>query len=119
MATILPYNEILKNVNIRNTSKKALIDTCALVSFSIDVHEFHDETFDLFETLIKHKFNTYTNVTIRSEFIDYQRRVIITEALTSLSQQISGVLTYHELAKRLKSHRPMYKKEQMKKNLWY
>ena len=115
MATILPYNEILKNINIRNTPKKALIDTCALVSFSIDVHEFHDETFDLFETLIKHKFNIYTNVTIRSEFIDYQRRVIITEALTSLSQQISGVLTYHELAKRLKSHRPMYKKEQMKK----
>ena len=105
MAIILPFSEISNQVKIKVTSKKVLIDTCALISFSHDTSEFHDETLDLFTVLMKEKFHVYSNVNIRSEFIDHQRRIIITEALTSLSQQVDGILSNRELARRLKSHR--------------
>lgn len=106
MATILPFREFSNQINsIKPDARKALFDTCALISYSYDTNEFHDETLDLFAAMIKEKFHIYTNVTIRSEFIDFQRRIIITEALTTLSEDISGILSYQKLAKKLKSHK--------------
>ena len=105
MATILPFNKISEQLNIKRDAKKVLLDTCALMSFSHDTNEFHDETIDLFETLRREKVQAFTNINIRSEFVDLQRRLIITEALTSLAQDIEGINSYDTIAKKLKSHK--------------
>ena len=104
MATIIPFSEISKHINIKTESKKALIDTCALIAFSHGASEFSDETEQLFEVLRKENFQVYTNVNIRSEFLDYQRRIIVTEALTSIVGQIEGLSSFSELYKKLKAH---------------
>ncbi len=84
--------------------RKALLDTCALMSYSHDSNEFNEETLLLFAVLKKYKFEIFSNVNIRSEFLDIQRRIIVTEALASIGSQVKGILKNNELAKKIKSH---------------
>lgn len=105
MATILPFNEVSSNISNNPAFKKVLIDTCTLISFSHETNEFNTETVDLIETLKRNKVLACTNVNIRSEFIDFHRRLILTEALTILSQQTKGIMSYTDVAKKLKAHK--------------
>ncbi len=105
MATILPFSSIQDNLKVKDQAKKALLDTNILIAFSHEIHKFHDETLVLFEMLKRKDIKIYSNVITRSEFIDYQRRLIITEALTTLSQQIREVLSNDMIARKLKAHR--------------
>lgn len=111
MATILPFSEISKHTNIKVDSRKVLIDTCALIAFSHGVSEFSDETEILFEVFKKEKFQAYTNVNIRSEFLDYQRRIIVTEALTNIAGQTQGLNSFSEVYKKLKAHSALVHKK--------
>ena len=111
MATILPFSEISKHLKIKAESKKVLIDTCALIAFSHGVNEFSDETEELFEVLRKENFQAYTNVNIRSEFLDYQRRIIVTEALTNIAGQVEGLSSFSEVYKKLKAHTALVHKK--------
>jgi hypothetical protein len=47
-------------------------------------HSFHDESQFLFEKLVEYKVPLYVSVTARSEFVDFHRRVIITETLMDM-----------------------------------
>lgn len=111
MATILPFSEISNNIKIKAESKKILIDTCALIAFSHGVNEFSDETEELFEVLRKESFQAYTNVNIRSEFLDYQRRIIVTEALTNIAGQIDGLSSFSDIYKKIKAHAALVHKK--------
>ncbi len=48
MATVLPFSSINDHVRIKESSKKALLDTNVLLSFSHDTNIFHDDTLDVF-----------------------------------------------------------------------
>lgn len=104
MATILPFSDISNHLNIKSDQRKVLIDTCALIAYSHGASEFSDETENLFITLRQNNFKAYTNVNIRSEYLDYQRRLIVTEALTNIAGQTKGINSFSDIQKRLKSH---------------
>jgi predicted nucleic acid-binding protein len=104
LATILPFSTLADNISSKSDYKKALLDTCALISFSHDTNEFHDETLALFAILKRAGVKIFSNVNIRSEFIDYQRRIIVTEALTAIGGQVKGIFKNTDLAKRIKAH---------------
>lgn len=103
MATILPFSDISNHLNIKSDQRKVLIDTCALIAYSHGASEFSDETENLFITLRQNNFKAYTNVNIRSEYLDYQRRLIVTEALTNIAGQTKGINSFSDIQKRLKS----------------
>ncbi len=104
MATILPFSEISNHLSVKPDQRKVLIDTCALIAYSHGASEFSDETEELFIKLRQNSFTAFTNVNIRSEFLDYQRRLIVTEALTNIASQVKGLNSFSAIQKRLKSH---------------
>lgn len=116
MSTILPFSEFKNNLKVKPELKKALIDTCALISLSHDSNEFHDEALEMFSYLKKENVKAFSNVNIRSEYIDYHRRIIITEALTFISSTADGITSYSEIYRKLKSHRAEVQKRADKDN---
>lgn len=61
-----------------------LVDTQFLVAAVEDHHPFHEDAEFLFEKLAEYKVPIFSTVTSRSEFIDYMRRTLITEALMGM-----------------------------------
>ena len=61
-----------------------LIDTNILFAANFSLDHFHEESIEIFETLIDEKVPLYTNVNIRSEFINQTRKVVIVHALLDL-----------------------------------
>ncbi|MCY4643517.1 MAG: hypothetical protein OXB88_02770 [Bacteriovoracales bacterium] len=105
MATILPFSSIKDYLDLEESSRKAFLDTNILISYSHDTDKFHDETMVLVYQLDRYDFRMYCNTTTRSEFMDYQRRLIITEELAWFSKELQGISQNSDMAKLLKSHR--------------
>lgn len=61
-----------------------LIDTNILFAANFSLDHFHDEAVEIFKTLMDEKVPLYTNVNIRSEFINQARKVVIVHALLDL-----------------------------------
>ncbi len=61
-----------------------LIDTNILFAANFSLDHFHDESVEIFKTLAEEKVPLYTNVNIRSEFINQARKVVIVHALLDL-----------------------------------
>ena len=61
-----------------------LIDTNVLFAANFSLDHFHEESIEIFKILIDEKIPLYTNVNIRSEFINQARKVVIVHALLDL-----------------------------------
>jgi hypothetical protein len=64
--------------------KACLADSSFLVAISDEDHSQHDNAQFLFEKLTEYEIRIFVSVTARSEFIDYHRRVIVTETLMDM-----------------------------------
>ena len=104
MATILPFNDAELRLDQEKESRKVFLDTNILFSYSYDTDIFHEEVLNIFSIIKEKKTKIYSNITTRSEFIELQRRVIITEALTWIGEKIHGVSNSSNIARKLKSH---------------
>lgn len=60
------------------------MDSSFLVAMSDEDHSQHDDAQFLFEKIVEYNIKIFVSVTARSEFIDYHRRVIITETLMDM-----------------------------------
>lgn len=89
MGTALPFSDIDVFLQQVDGSKGCLIDTNLLIALNDSEHAFHDDAAFLIERLAQHDVPIYATVTARSEFIDYQRRVIVTEYLMDVYAQAS------------------------------
>ena len=116
MATILPFNDAGFYLDQEKESRKAFLDTNILFSYSYDTDIFHDEILNIFSIIKDKKTKIYSNITTRSEFIELQRRVIITEALTWIGEKIYGVSNSSNIARELKSHTTKVRKRVIEKN---
>jgi predicted nucleic acid-binding protein len=65
-----------------------LIDTNILFAANFSLDHFHDQSIEIFKTLIDEKVSSYTNVNIRSEFINLARKVVIVHALLDLFRDV-------------------------------
>ena len=69
-----------------------IVDTNILfaASYPLDVH--NDWADEVFKSLDRFGIPIYTNLNVRSEFLDLQRRVLIPEGLVSFYEDFSEVL---------------------------
>lgn len=118
MATILPFSDAGPFLDREKKSRKAFLDTNILFSYSYDTDIFHDEVLDIFSVIKEQDAKIYSNITTRSEFIELQRRIIITEALTWVANKTYGIKLESSIAKKLKSHTTKVRRRANEGNPW-
>lgn len=84
MGQTLPFSEIDSFVSHADALQGCIADTSFLIAISDIEHDFHEDAQFLFERLVHHEIPIFATVTTRSEFIDFHRRVILTESLMDM-----------------------------------
>lgn len=84
MGRAVPFSDVDIFLKSIDPSVGCLADTNFLIAVSDKDHHFYDDAQFLFEKLVEYKVPIYVTVTVRSEFIDFYRRVKITEALMDM-----------------------------------
>lgn len=104
MSNTLNLEELASEFKSDPTSllKGCLIDTSALFAAAMSHDTYNDWAEELFDILHKNKIPIYTNVNIRSEFLDLNRRVLIPECLIELYDDLIDSIE-PELKAKLKS----------------
>lgn len=84
MGTCIPFSEI--DLLLKNSPEQplCLADTSFLISMSDKEHKFHADSQFLVEKFAEYGIKIFVSVTARTEFIDFHRRVTITEALMDM-----------------------------------
>jgi hypothetical protein len=80
----IQFSEIDRLLDESRDLPLCLADTSFLIAISDEDHIFHEEAQFLCEKFSEHNMKLFVSVTARSEFIDYHRRVIITETLMDM-----------------------------------
>ncbi len=88
-----------------------LVDNSILFALSYPLDTFNNEAEQAFNILAKEFVPVFTNINIRTEFIELHRRVAIPEALIDLLEDAEKSLD-SELVQQLKSLRTSYRKFQ-------
>lgn len=86
------------------------IDTSILVAATYDLDLFHEDTASAIELIAKAQVPTFTNITVRAEYLEHQRRIIISEGLCDFLEDFQSDLDGRLLLK-LQSHRASYRKK--------
>lgn len=84
MGQCLPFSEIDLNKQIFLDSPACLLDSSFLVSFSDKDHVLFEDSSFFAEKLAEYKIRGFVSVTARTEFIDFHRRVTMTEKLMGI-----------------------------------
>lgn len=86
---------IIKSKDLRlflndSTARKSgcLVDTNILFAANFSLDHFHDQSIEIFKTLMDLRIPIYANVNIRSEFINLSRKVVIVHALLDLFRDV-------------------------------
>ena len=90
--------------------KSCFVDTTVLFSVTYPPDSFYDEVTIAFDLLSKIGASIFTNVNVRAEFLENNRRVLIAECLIDLledkEKELDGILV-----EKLKSHRTSYRRK--------
>lgn len=85
-------------------------DTTVLFSFSYPFDPFNDASEAALEPLHLNDVPVFTNVTVRAEFLEQHRRVLIPECLIDFYQDYGNALP-QSIALKLQSHRTSYRRK--------
>jgi hypothetical protein len=83
-------------------------DTSALFAASYPFDNFSEASDSAFEALGAYNTQIFTNATVRAEFLENHRKVLIAESLIDLLEDLQGELT-GALFEKLKSHRTSFR----------
>lgn len=85
MSACCPFSEI-DILLAKSTTKPqgSVVDTSFLIAIADREHSFHEDAQFIFEKLVEHQIPLYVSVSARAEFIDFQRRVVLTETLMDM-----------------------------------
>lgn len=112
MAGVLGINELGNVLTTEGGSLTGcLVDTSILFALSYPLDTFNEDAEKSFGFLARHAIPVFTNVNIRTEFIELHRRVAIPEALIDLLNDAEAALD-SELVQKLKSLRTRYRNAQ-------
>ena len=103
---------VLENILSSEVRRGCLVDTSVLFALSYPLDPFNEDAERAFNILTKWSVPIFTNVNIRTEFIDLHRRVAIPEGLIDLLQDAESYLS-PELVQQLKSLKTRYNKAKM------
>lgn len=87
MGRVIPFSEIesyLSSIEKLDLHKGAILDTNILISAGYELRDSHQEVVGLWEILQKKKYRLFATVNTRSEFLEFQRRLILTENLLDM-----------------------------------
>ena len=60
------------------------LDTSVLFAYSYPLDKYNENVEEVIKILSNHKIDTFSNVNVRYEFLDLQRRVLIPECISDL-----------------------------------
>jgi hypothetical protein len=84
MPSALPFSEVDHYLASIPNDIGCLVDTSFLIAVNDTENSFHEDAIFLQERLADRGVRLFVSVTARSEFIDYHRRVIVTETLMDM-----------------------------------
>ncbi|OFZ20361.1 MAG: hypothetical protein A2Z20_12635 [Bdellovibrionales bacterium RBG_16_40_8] len=95
MARVVPFSEFQKFIidlkGRPNYFAGAFLDTNILVSMSYEIKKEHDSVFEILDLASEVDIKFFVTVTTKSEFIEFQRRLLMTEGLIDLVDAHSEV----------------------------
>ena len=94
MGRVIPFSEIelyLNSIEKMDPIKGTILDTNILISASYELRDLHHEVVNLWEVLQKRNYRLFATVNTRSEFLEFQRRLILTENLFDITDATSKV----------------------------
>lgn len=93
----------------QNNPTGCFVDTSILVSATYDLDLFHEAASEAFDFIAEAKVAPFTNINVRAEFLEGQRRILIPECLVDFLEDFSSELDERLLFK-LQSHRTLYRR---------
>lgn len=84
MSGSLPFSDVDRYLATLSGEIGCLVDTSFLIAVNDKENSFYDDAIFLQERLAELGVRLFVSVTARSEFIDYHRRVIVTETLMDM-----------------------------------
>jgi hypothetical protein len=97
-------SELEKQIQTHPELKKGcIVDTNIVFAFSFPLDTFNEWAEEVVSTLHKLNIPIYTNLNVRSEFIDLNRRVMIPEGLVDFYEEIDGSFDEGTVIAKLKS----------------
>lgn len=86
MKKVFRYNEFLNiTENYPSARNGFLVDTNFLISLTYELSKFYDKSIELHELMAEYSCKLFCNVNVRNEFLEVQRRIVLTEALISMN----------------------------------
>ncbi|HRK06598.1 MAG TPA: hypothetical protein PLZ57_02415 [Pseudobdellovibrionaceae bacterium] len=92
MGKVIPFSEIefyLTSIEKSNAPKGTILDTNVLISASYDVRDSHAQITEILDILQYKSYRIFATVNTRSEYLEFQRRLILTESLLDLVDEFS------------------------------
>lgn len=84
MTKVFRYNDFLKLCDLYTEAHRGiLVDTNFLISLTYELSKFYEKSIELYELISERSYKIFCNVNVRNEFLEVQRRIILTEALIS------------------------------------
>lgn len=84
------FDSYLKTIQWGPSVQGTILDTNILISSSYEVKSDHEEVIDFLEKLTEAEFRIFTTVNTKSEYLDFHRRLIMTENLRDMLDPSSG-----------------------------
>lgn len=94
MGKVIPFSEIesyLASIEMSNAPKGTILDTNVLISASYDVRDSHTQITEVLDILQGKSYRIFATVNTRSEYLEFQRRLILTESLLDMVDEFSTV----------------------------
>lgn len=89
MGSVRKFSEIDKVIN-ETRAEGCVSDTSALIAFTYTPSEFSEDAEFVFKKLEKLKLPSYVNVTVRHEYVDFERRLQLGEHILSMPEKPKG-----------------------------
>lgn len=105
MGKAIPFSDVDLFLNNLAGAKGCIVDSNFLIALSEENHPFNDDAKFLYEKLVDHEIRIYCTVTNRTEFIDFHRKMIMTETLMSMLSPTSKWKISATTKKDLLSHK--------------
>src|SRR4051812_42297086 len=92
MGKVIPFSEApayLKSLRDKGAVQATILDTNVLVTAGYNVREGHDDVKRLLDALTSNDYRLLATVNTKAEFLEFQRRLILSENLLDAVDEFS------------------------------
>jgi len=92
LGQVIPFSELdkyLQSLEEEGAVKGTILDTNVLISATYDVRDSYSDVLSVWETLQEYGYELFATVSTRSEYLEFYRRLTLTEALFDIIDDFS------------------------------